>query len=207
MLYLYAGYAVNMKTILTKDIRNTIDRNGPNKLYMVSDFAYLNNDGLVTRALSRLEKEGVLIRLSQGLYLYPSRNKFGVLRPSIEDIAYAIAEKDKAHIIPSGLTALNKLGLSTQVTMNAVFLTDATARELTIGNRKIIFKRSAPRNFAYKTDLFPLIVAAMKELGKDGVTDEQVDHIKQIIREYGDSEEINYDYSIAPQWIKQKLAL
>ena len=89
---------------------------------MVSDFAHLNNDGLVTRALSRLEKEGVLIRLSQGLYLYPLRNKFGVLRPSIEDIAYAIAEKDKARIIPSGLTALNKLGLSTQVTMNAVYL-------------------------------------------------------------------------------------
>ena len=117
-----------MKTILTKEIRSIIDRNGPNRLYMVSDFAHLNNDGLVTRALSRLEKEGVLIRLSQGLYLYPLRNKFGVLRPFIEDIAYAIAEKDKACIIPSGLTALNKLGLSTQVTMNAVYLTDATSR-------------------------------------------------------------------------------
>ena len=192
-----------MKTILTKEIRNIIDRNGPNRLYMVSDFAHLNNDGLVTRALSRLEKEGVLIRLSQGLYLYPLRNKFGVLRPSIEDIAYAIAEKDKARIIPSGLTALNKLGLSTQVTMNAVYLTDATARELTIGNRKIIFKRSAPRNFAYKTDLFPLIVAAMK----DNVTDEQVAIIKQAIEKYGSPDEIKYDYSIAPQWIKQRLAL
>ena len=170
---------------------------------MVSDFAHLNNDGLVTRALSRLEKEGVLIRLSQGLYLYPLQNKFGVLRPSIEDIAYAIAEKDKARIIPSGLTALNKLGLSTQVTMNAVYLTDATARELTIGNRKIIFKRSAPRNFAYKTDLFPLIVAAMKELGKD----KQVAIIKQAIEKYGSPDEIKYDYSIAPQWIKQRLAL
>ena len=167
---------------------------------MVSDFAHLNNDGLVTRALSRLEKEGVLIRLSQGLYLYPLRNKFGVLRPSIEDIAYAIAEKDKARIIPSGLTALNKLGLSTQVTMNAVYL-------LTIGNRKIIFKRSAPRNFAYKTDLFPLIVAAMKELGKDNVTDEQIAIIKQTIEKYGSPDEIKYDYSIAPQWIKQRLAL
>ena len=191
-----------MKMILTKEIRNIIDRNGPNRLYMVSDFAHLNNDGLVTRALSRLEKEGVLIRLSQGLYLYPLRNKFGVLRPSIEDIAYAIAEKDN-----SGLTALNKLGLSTQVTMNAVYLTDATARELTIGNRKIIFKRSAPRNFAYKTDLFPLIVAAMKELGKDNVTDEQVAIIKQAIEKYGSPDEIKYDYSIAPQWIKQRLAL
>ena len=183
-----------MKTILTKEIRSIIDRNGPNRLYIVSDFAHLNNDGLVTRALSRLEKEGVLIRLSQGLYLYPLRNKFGVLRPSIEDIAYAIAEKDKARIIPSGLTALNKLGLSTQVTMNAVYLTDATSR-------------SAPRNFAYKTDLFPLIVAAMKELGKDNVTDEQVVIIKQAIEKYGSPDEIKYDYSIAPQWIKQRLAL
>ena len=194
---------MDIKMVLTKEIRNTIDSNGPNKIYMVSDFAHLNNDGLVTRALSRLEK----IRLSQGLYLCPSRNKFGVLRPSIEDIAYAIAEKDKARIIPSGLTALNKLGLSTQVTMNAVYLTDATARELTIGNRKIIFKRSAPRNFAYKTDLFPLIVAAMKELGKDNVTDEQVAIIKQAIEKYGSPDEIKYDYSIAPQWIKQRLAL
>ena len=189
-----------MKTILTKEIRNIIDRNGPNRLYMVSDFAHLNNDGLVTRALSRLEKEGMLIRLSQGLYLYPLRNKYGVLRPSI-------AEKDKARIIPSGLTALNKLGLSTQVTMNAVYLTDAAARELTIGNRKIIFKRSVPRNFAYKTDLFPLIAAAMKELGKDNVTDEQVAIIKQAIEKYGSPDEIKYDYSIAPQWIKQRLAL
>lgn len=196
-----------MGVILTKEIRNTIESNGSNKLYMVQDFAYLNNDGLVTRTLSRLEKEGVLIRLSQGIYLYPSRNKFGILRPSIEEIAYAVAEKDKARIIPSGLTALNKLGLSTQVTMNAVYLTDATARELTIGNRKIIFKRSVPRNFAYKTDLFPLIVAAMKELGKDNVTDEQVAIIKQAIEKYGSPDEIKYDYSIAPQWIKQRLAL
>lgn len=196
-----------MKMILTREIRNIIDRNGPNKLYMVSDFAHLNNDGLVTRALSRLEKEGVLIRLSQGLYLYPLRNKFGVLRPSIEEIAYAIAEKDKARIIPSGLTALNKLGLSTQVTMNAVYFTDATARELIVGNRKIIFKRSAPRNFAYKTDLFPLVVAAMKEIGKDNVTDEQVAIIKHAIEQYGSPDEIKYDYCIAPQWIKQRLAL
>lgn len=196
-----------MGIILTKEIRNTIERNGPNKLYMVQDFAYLNNDGLVTRTLSRLEKEGTLIRLSQGIYLFPSRNKFGILRPSIEEIAYAVAEKDKARIIPSGLTALNKLGLSTQVSMNAVYLTDATARELTIGNRKIIFKRSAPRNFAYKTVIFPLIVAAMKELGKDNVTDEQIAIIKQAIDKCGDKDNIKSDYNMAPLWIKQRLAL
>ena len=193
--------------VLTKEIRNTIERNRPGRLYMVQDFADLNNDGLVTRALSRLENEGMLIRLAQGLYLYPARNKYGILFPTIEKIAYAIAEKDKARIIPSGLTALNRLGLSTQVATNAVYITDATARELAIGNRKIIFKRAAPRNFAYKSDLFPMVVAAMKELGKDGVTDEHLKIIKQVIGKYGDIDEIRYDYNIAPQWIKKKLAL
>lgn len=193
--------------VLTKEIRNTIERNGPGRLYMVQDFADLNNDGLVTRALSRLENEGMLIRLAQGLYLYPARNKYGILFPTIDKIAYAIAEKDKARIIPSGLTALNRLGLSTQVATNAVYITDATARELAIGNRKIIFKRAAPRNFAYKSDLFPMVVAAMKELGKDGVTDEHLKIIKQVIGKYGDIDEIRYDYNIAPQWIKKKLAL
>ena len=193
--------------VLTKEIRNTIERNGPGRLYMVQDFADLNNDGLVTRALSRLENEGMLIRLAQGLYLYPARNKYGIFFPTIEKIAYAIAEKDKARIIPSGLTALNRLGLSTQVATNAVYITDATTRELAIGNRKIIFKRAAPRNFAYKSDLFPMVVAAMKELGKDGVTDEHLKIIKQVIGKYGDIDEIRYDYNIAPQWIKKKLAL
>lgn len=193
--------------VLTKEIRNTIERNGSGRLYMVQDFAGLNNDGLVTRALSRLENEGMLIRLAQGLYLYPARNKYGILFPTIEKIAYAIAEKDKARIIPSGLTALNRLGLSTQVATNAVYITDATARELAIGNRKIIFKRAAPRNFAYKSDLFPMVVAAMKELGKDGVKDEHLKIIKQVIGKYGDIDEIRYDYNIAPQWIKKKLAL
>lgn len=196
-----------MGTILTKEIRNIINRNGPNKLYMVRDFAYLNNDGLVTRALSRLEKEGILIRLSQGLYLYPLRNKFGILRPSIDEIAYAIAEKDRARIIPCGLTALNKLGLSTQVTMNAIYLTDATAREVNIGNRKIIFKRSVPRNFAYKTDIFPLVVAAMKELGKDNITDEHISIIKKAITKCDNSDDVRHDYNISPLWIKQRLAL
>lgn len=130
-----------MSNVLTKQIRERIELQGENTLYMVRDFADLNNDGLVTRALSRLEKEGMLVRISQGIYLYPMRNRFGILKPSIDDIAVAIAQKDKAGIIPSGLTALNKLALSTQVTMNAVYLTDATAREIKIGNRTIVFKQ------------------------------------------------------------------
>lgn len=174
---------------------------------MVRDFADLNNDGLVTRALSRLEDEGMLVRLSQGIYLYPQRNRFGILKPSIDDIAAAIAQKDKARIIPSGLTALNKLGLSTQVTMNAVYLTDATAREIKIGNRTIVFKRSAPRNFAYKTDVFQLVVCAMKEIGEHNITDDYLVIIKDAIDKCEDKEAVRYDYRIAPGWIRKRLGV
>ena len=196
-----------MSNVLTKKIRERIVSQGENSLYMVRDFADLNNDGLVTRALSRLEKDGMLIRISQGIYLYPQRNRFGILKPNIDEIAVAIAQKDKARIIPSGLTALNKLGLSTQVTMNAVYLTDASAREIKIGNRTIVFKRSAPRNFAYKTDIFPLVVGAMKEIGEANLTDNQLRIIKETINRCEDKEAIMYDYNIAPGWIRKKLKI
>lgn len=196
-----------MNTKFTKEIRNRIEQQGENKLYMVRDFADLNNDGLVTRVLSRLLNEGMLIRISQGLYLYPQRNKYGILRPTIDEIAKAIAEKDQARIIPSGLTALNKLGLSTQVTMNAIYLTDATAREIKIGNRKIIFKRCAPRNFAYTTEIFPLAVSAMKEIGENNITDNDIIIIKNAIAKHENQDEIRHDYNLAPGWIRKKLTL
>ena len=194
-----------MSNVLTKKIRKRIELQGENMLFMVRDFADLNNDGLVTRVLSRLEKEGLLVRISQGIYLYPQRNRFGILKPSIDEIAVAIAQKDKARIIPSGLTAMNKLGLSAQVTMNAVYLTDATAREIKIGNRTIVFKRSAPRNFAYETDIFPLVVAAMKEIGESNVTDEHLVIIKEAINKCDDKDAIMRDYCMAPGWIRKKL--
>ena len=99
------------------------------------------NRSYYVERFNKANKEGMLVRISQGIYLYPMRNRFGILKPSIDDIAVAIAQKDKAGIIPSGLTALNKLALSTQVTMNAVYLTDATAREIKIGNRTIVLKQ------------------------------------------------------------------
>ena len=178
---------------------------GEGQLYVVSDFADLNNDALVTRVLSRLEKENFLTRLSQGVYLYPSRNRYGIHKPTIDLIAKAIAEKDKARIIPSGLTALNTLGLSTQVPMNAIYLTNGTPRTITVGNRKITFKKSVPRNFAYQSDLFSLVVLAMKEIGEEKINDDIISKIKGILAKEKNQEIIWQDFLIAPQWIRKKL--
>ena len=194
-----------MSQILSKEIKNRITSNGEGKLYMISDFADLNNDALVTRVLSRLKKEQFLIRISQGIYLYPSKNRYGVHKPSIDTIAKAIAEKDKAHIIPSGLTALNILGLSTQVSMNALYLTNATSRTIIAGNRKIVFKKSVPRNFAYQSDLFSLVISAMKEIGEENMDNETIQKIKEILAKEPNQDIIRQDFLIAPQWIRKKL--
>lgn len=190
--------------ILSKVIKERIIQGGENKIYIISDFADLNNDALVTRVLSRLEKDGLLVRLSQGVYLYPSRNRFGICKPTIDVIAKAITEKDRANIIPSGLTALNLLGLSTQVPMNAVYLTNGTPRVISVGNRKITFKKATPRYFAYKTKLFPLVVTALKEIGEDNVDDNMIIKIKDILSKE-DSEHLRHDFQIAPQWMRKKL--
>lgn len=194
-----------MTKVLSKEIRKRITKNGEGKLYVVNDFADLNNDSSVTRSLSRLEKEGFLIRLSQGIYLYPSINRYGIHKPSIDEIAKTIAEKDHAQIIPSGLTALNSLGLSTQVPMNAVYLTNGTQRTITIGNRKIIFKKGAPRNFAYQSDLFSLVVSAMREIGEKKINEEIIQKIEDILSKEKNKENIKKDFLIAPQWIRKKL--
>lgn len=194
-----------MTSILSKEIRNRIMQKGEGQLFVVSDFADFNNDSLVTRVLSRLEKENFLVRLSQGLYLYPIRNRFGTHKPTIDLIAQAIAEKDKSRIIPSGLTALNLLGLSTQVPMNAVFLTNGTPRTISVGNRKIIFKKSVPKNFAYKSDLFSQVVFAMKEIGEEKLDDDIISKIKMILSKEKNQEIIKQDFLIAPLWIRKKL--
>ena len=194
-----------MAQILSKEIKSRIMQNGEGQLYVVSDFADLNNDALVTRVLSRLEKDLFLIRLSQGVYLFPSQNRFGIHKPSIDVIAKAIAEKDRARIIPSGLTALNALGLSTQVPMNAVYLTNGTPRTITVGNRKILFKKSVPRSFAYQSELFSLVVSAMKEIGKEKINNDIILKIKEILIKEQNQDALKRDFLIAPQWIRKKL--
>lgn len=191
---------------IAKDIREKIVSQGRDKMYIVSDFADLGNDSAVTRTLSRLAKEGMLVRVSQGIYLYPIETKYGIKMPTAHEIAKAIAEKDNARIIPSGLTVLNELGLSTQVPMKLTYLTDGTPRTIRLGRRTIEFKHTVPRTFAYKSTTFPKVVLAMKEIGQSGMTDTILQSIREILSKDDHQELVRSDYNIAPQWVRKCLS-
>lgn len=133
-------------------------------IFFRTDFPWYHPES-VGRTLSGLVEEGALVRIASGVYLKPKQSKYGPIMPSVDKIVQAIAERDKAQVLPSGVTALNALGLSTQVPMTHSFLTTGSARTLYLGDRKVILKRAVPRNFAYSTQLIPLLVQALKSLG------------------------------------------
>jgi hypothetical protein len=131
----------------------------------VSDFLDYGNSESVKKALLRLNEKETIIRLAHGIYLYPKVDKeLGVLFPSTEEIAFAIARRDKVRIIPTGVQALNKLGLSTQVPMKLVYLTDGGTRNIKVGKRTISFKNTSPKNLFMKGEISSMVIQALKTI-------------------------------------------
>jgi hypothetical protein len=171
-------------------------------LFFIDDFLRFANSKTIGKALERLVDRGEITRVARGIYARLEKDPIlGPVKPSIEAIAKAIAKRDKARIVPTGVLALNALGLSTQIPMNLVYLTDGAARKITIGKRKIVFKKASPKNLAAIGKISSLVILALKEIGKDKVKEEE----KAIIIEHLKKEELarlEHDIRLAPEWIR-----
>jgi len=188
-------------------IKSVILESRKGKVIFSSNFSQYGTGAAIRHTFSRLCKEGVLIRLSAGIYLYPDIDKeIGVIYPSIEKIAKEIAKQEKARIIPTGVYALNALGLSTQIPMRVVFLTDGTPRMINIeGEASIKFKKTAPKYLSFKSKLISLIVFALREIGENKATDEQLEKIKNLLKNEQKEIIIN-DLALAPAWVKNTIS-
>jgi len=184
-------------------ILNKLLGNKRGKIFFPASFLKIGNPDAIHQALGRLEKKKILLRLAKGIYLYPKvDNELGVLYPPIDEIALAIAKRDKARIIPTGVQALNKLGLSTQVPMKVVYLTDGAQRSIRIGNQTIKFKKVTPKNLATKGEISGLVIQALREIGYDKATDEQIKFINSLLQKEK-TENVKYDAMLAPAWISK----
>ncbi|WP_085536387.1 DUF6088 family protein [Massilibacteroides vaginae] len=196
-----------MDDSISKKIRERVSQSEKGKLFSINDFEDLNNDNLVTRTLSRLQNEGVIVRVATGIYINPQKTQFGIVYPTIDQIAHKIAERDKAQIMPTGDTALNILGFSTQVPMNAVYITNGAKRKVKVGERNIVFKNVVQKNFQFKGNLLPLIIIALKEVGENRVTNEMRNRIVELITAGAANERATmmHDLYLSPVWIKELL--
>ena len=195
-----------MEENIGKRIVNNLKKCGRGSIFFPNSFVSYGDIKSVSKALERLTNDAVIIRLANGIYLYPKIDKelgLGVLYPSVEEVALQVAKRDKAHIAPTGAYAMNLLGLSTQVPMNVVFLTDGSPRKIKLGNNKIItFKHTVPKNLAFVSKTAQLATFALKEIGETNVNEE---HLKQLQKVFSaiNEKSIEADHKLMPAWIRK----
>lgn len=193
--------------LISKEIEKKVTRLPEGVFIFISDFTGKYNYEVARKVLQRLYKKKLLIRLTRGVYYKPKESKkFGTIYPTAEQIAEAIAKRDKARIIPTGSYALYKLGLSTQIPMNVVYLTDGSARKVEVGKQKITFRKTSPKNLTVNHSLSNLIIQGLKKLGEKNITEQTEKKLKEIINKSGEAKKIKREIKNAPVWI-QKLTL
>ena len=186
----------------TKDIHERIASLDGGSIIFATDFLDLCTERQAGRVLTELEAKGEIKRLARGIYCKPTVTRFGLLFPDISKIIEAVAQRDHAQVLPSGYTAANMLGLSSQVPMTYTYITSGSARLLTIDGKTIKLQRAVPRNFAYKTRLAALIVQALKATGAENIGTEEISALKKAIDKHPDQESLLSDVTLMPVWIK-----
>lgn len=152
-------------------------------------------------ALHRLVKKGTLRRLARGVYDFPQQHPtLGMLSPSADTIAAALAGRDHTRLQPAGAYAANALGLSEQVPAKAVFLTDGPSRTVKVGPMTIQLRQTTPRNMAAAGRLSGLVIQAFRELGKEHVTPVRIEHLKRTLPA-DKRHELLKDLKLAPAWM------
>lgn len=163
-----------------KQIESIPKKRKPGEILFIIDVLETSDYDTVRKSLQRLAEKGLLIRLSKGIYYYPKNDKLlGLIYPSAEQIANAISKRDKARIIPTGAYAMYRLGLTTQVPMNVVYLTDGSARKVQIGKQKIVFKKTSPKNLSAKNQLSNLVIQGLRAIGKENISQSHITKIKK----------------------------
>ena len=172
------------------------------EVFFVSTFHQFDVE-YVTKLLAQFEKEGLITRIAKGVYVKAKKTRFGVVYPSAFELVTEIAKRDKAKIFPTGDTAANRLGFSTQVPMNASFLTSGSSRKLKLGNRTVTLTHGSPKKFAYKGKLMPELVQALRSIGEDNITESVEKRVAQLLSATPETETIEHDLLLAPVWVRQ----
>ena len=190
-----------------RKIKRIVKAGGEGKVYFPSDFFECGSEKAVSKALQRLVAEDFLVRMTRGLYCYPENDSkwgLGRLLASAEDVLKAYQKRDGFRTGPCAGYAQNVLGLSEQVVMNPVFITDGPSRVIHYrdGARPIILYHMHPRIFQYKSEIMMMAVIALLDIGPNELWQFDMDEFESVFHRLP-YEEIREDLKITPSWIRQ----
>ncbi len=195
---------MKMENSVVNNVKKLIIKHGRATYWFVDNFVTCGNYASVKKALQQLTNEHMLLRICNGVYYYPKIDRelgLGVLLPSKESTALAIAKHAGLRVVPTGAFALNALGQTTQVQTVVAFLTNGRARQINLGEGRYIkfFHSSYQRLFDYKSYRMILIIQAMTELGEAGITEEVRTKLKEQLALVSERDFI-HDIKLAPIW-------
>jgi len=190
-----------MQSIRNKILKR-ISGAGRGRSYTSKDFLDLGNRDAVDQSLSRLTRTGIMRRLKSGVYDFPRINPAlgGILSPDIDDVVQSIARKNNIRIMPSSAVAANKLGLSTQVPAQRIYLTDGPSRRIRINNSNIVFRHVSPKRMSYCGTKSEVVLQALYYFGRIRVDDTMIKKISHRLSAE-DKRHLIKDTQFSPAWI------
>ena len=160
---------------INKKIEDIMTKN-TGEIFSINDFYGLGTKNTIKSVLYRLNEEDKITRLIDGLYTKPKYSE--ILKeysyPDANALAEKIADKFSWTISPTGDTALNYTGLSTQVPNEYIYISDGPYRQYDYRNKKILFKHTSNRNITSYSKELSILVQAIRALGKDGIGEEEL---------------------------------
>ena len=162
-------------------IYNRIISEKPQKVFVISDFCDLMDYGTAKKSLSRLESNNKIQKIMRGVYYNPRYSQLiqEYEKPSVDEVAKAIARNFKWTIAPSGNTALNQLGLSTQVPAKWIYFSDGPYKTYKIGTQELEFKHRTNKEISGMSEKTILVIQALKELGEEQITESVIQKLKR----------------------------
>ncbi|MCF0241758.1 MAG: hypothetical protein HUK25_03925 [Treponema sp.] len=189
---------------ISDSIKSTISQMKAGQLFSIKDFTDITSYETAKKTLQRMEKEGSIVRVVDGLYSKPKISKL-LNKPvpvSVSDVAEKLAEKFSWHIVPSGNTALNQLHLSTQVPACYEYLSDGPYREYEIYGMKLNFKHTCNSMISEMSTKTALVIQALKKLGQENITYDIIQTLKQNLLQEEKAALIKESVNV-PVWIKE----
>lgn len=183
-------------------IRNIIAKSENGSVFVSTDFTDITDKKTVNMALLRLADEGLVKKILFGVYYKPEYNELlgETVAPSPNKVAHALARNFGWTIVPCGDTALNLLGLSTQVPSQWVYVSDGAYKEYTFDNTTIKFKRTTNKEISKVSYKTALTIQALKTLGKENITEQVILRLKKILTDE-EKEKMLAESKSATSWV------
>ena len=156
-------------------IRHHIEAQPMGEPFVSSSLLLLGSRAAVDQSLTRLTKEGTILRVARGVYVRPKVSRFvGKVIPEANEVVNAMAESRGETIHVHGAEAVLRLGLTTQVPMKSIYYTSGPSRTLRVGSLDVVLKHASQRLLALSGSPAGLAFSALWYMGKKQVTPETI---------------------------------